>query len=248
MASGVRNPSSVSKWCRTSSRPGCSEPRSGERVVEDHRTAVPVGVEEPDRAFRRRQHVLGDRHHRRDATAAAEADQWACRLSRAEDARRFGELNGVARREVVEEPVGDQAARHPLDGDGQFVVGRRRTGHGVRPQLFVAVDVHAEGAELPGPVAKGLGRVLGDVEDEGAGVVGLARRPGRSGASGTRGRAGRGSWSLTAVAGRPTGASATPRTWSRGTGRSRPARSGGRSRCACSPRRACRPDRSACRR
>ena len=84
----------------------------------------------------------------------------------------------VALREVVEEPVGDQPARHPLDGDGQVAVRRRRTGHGVRAQLLVAVDVDPEGAELPGPVAEGLVELGGDVEDEGAGVVGLGDDPG----------------------------------------------------------------------
>ena len=219
--------------------------QGGEGGVEDHRIAVAVGVEKPNRPLRRRQHVLGDRHHRRDAAAPAEANDGSFRLLGAEDTRRLRELDGVALRQVVEKPVGDEPARHALDRDGQLAVRRGRTRHGVRAQLLVTVDVHPEGAELPGSVAEGLGEVFGHVEDEGAGVVGLGNDPGdperviavvpEDGVVVAHG-----------TAGRPTAASATPRTWSRGTGRSRRVRSGGRSRCACTPRRACPPDRSAC--
>ena len=83
-------------------------------------------------------------------------------------------LHRVARTEVVEEPVGDKPARHALDGDGQVAVGLRGARHGVRAQLLVSVDVHPEGAELPGTVPEGLAQLVGNVEDERACVVCLA--------------------------------------------------------------------------
>ena len=44
--------------------------------------------------------------------------------------------------------------------------------------MLLAVEVHAERAELPREVPEGLGQVLGDVEHEGTGVVGLTDDPG----------------------------------------------------------------------
>jgi hypothetical protein len=108
----------------------------------------------------------------------AQAEHGLVRLLGAEDAGRLRQLHRVALREVVEEPVGDEPARHAFDRDGQFAVRGGRTGHGVRAQLRVTVDVDAEGAELTGSVAEGLREVCGHVENEGAGVVRLGNDAG----------------------------------------------------------------------
>ncbi len=152
--------------------PGAVPPaQPGERILEDDRRPVTVGVEQSHRPLRGREHVLGNRHHRGDPATPAQTDHPTVGLLRAEDAGRLGELEHVTLRDMVEEPIGDEAAGHPLDGDGQVAVRLRGTRHGVRAQVLPAVDVHPERAELPGPVAERRLQPLGYVEHEGARVT-----------------------------------------------------------------------------
>ena len=77
----------------------------------------------------------------------------------------------------VVEPVRHQAARHPLHGDGQVGVGLGRARHRVAAQHLVVAQVHAERAELAGPVGEGLPQLGGDVEHERPGVGRLLHDP-----------------------------------------------------------------------
>ena len=143
-------------------------------VVEDHRVAVAVGVEHPDRPLRAGEEALGDRHDRRDAAAAAECRPRAARLSCTQKTpagfvvSRTSPSDTWSRSQFETMPPGDA-----LDGHGQVAVGLRSARHRVAAQVLVAVDVDAEGAELPGQVAKGVRELRGDVKHERARVGGL---------------------------------------------------------------------------
>ena len=247
MASGVRNPSSVSKWCRTSSRSGCSALEGRERVVEDHRMRGPGWRRGAGPAAA----VVASTCLVIDITgvmplppqkpSTGRSDSWGQKTPAGFVSSIASPAERLSRNQLETRPPATR-----LTVTVSVAVRRRGAGHGVRAQLLVAVDRAPGRCRTARAVAEGLRQLLGDVEDEGAGVVGLADDPGDPERvvavlpqDRVRGRSRRSAeW--------PTGASATPPTWSRGTGRSRRARSGGRSRCACSPRRACRPARSAC--
>ena len=145
-----------------------------EGAPEDNGIRATVGVEDPDRSWRRHQGSLHDRHDGGHTAAAAERHHRGMAVvTQAEHARRFGELDGVAGRHLVEEPVGYQTARDPLDRDREVIVGLRSARHRVGPELLVAGDMDPEGAELSRLVPEQVRQVIGDVEHEGAGVLRL---------------------------------------------------------------------------
>ena len=94
-----------------------------------------------------------------------------------EGTRGPGDLEDVALGDVVVEPVGDDAARHPLDRDGQVVVGLGGTRHGVAAGVLDLSDVDPERAELTRPVPERVPEVVRHVQNERAGVLGLLHQP-----------------------------------------------------------------------
>ena len=217
--------------------------------IEDHRVTVAVRVERPTE-----RRVVASTLLVIDMTGVIplppqNASTGRSSLLGAEHPGRLGDLENVARRDVVEEPVGDEASGDALHGDGQVVVRLRGARHRVGPQLLGPVDVDPERAELAGRVAEGL-------------------------RSGRRGRRARTSWrravslhdlldpqlvvAVMAEDGVVPSRSRRRQVFAGGRPGDRlrlevlvepgQSRSAGRCRCACSRRRACRPARSASRR
>ena len=104
---------------------------------------------------------------RGQADAAADKDDRAFRVFRQEElARRRGHLQDRARLHRVVQPVGDEAARLPLDRDAVCVV-VGRAGDAVVPlQRMMAGEIQPEGQVLAGTVAQHRAAILGP-QDEG---------------------------------------------------------------------------------
>ena len=136
--------------------------------IEDDRGLVAIGVEQPHPARATPERALDQRHHRRDAAAAAEQQQRGRAFAEHEAAGRRQHVEGSTLFQGVVEPVRPFAAGHPLDRNLGKAVGFRGTRQGVAAVEGAIGRRHAEGQELPGPVAEFLGQIGRDIEDEGA--------------------------------------------------------------------------------
>ena len=137
--------------------------------VEDDGLPVAVGVEQAD-AARSLQGALDQRHHGRDAAAAAEQQERGIALAQHEAAGRRQDVDRAALLHRVVEPVGALAAGDPLDRDLRQPIGLGGAGQGIAAVEGAVGVGDAEGQELAGTVAVRLGQGGRNLEDEGAGV------------------------------------------------------------------------------
>ena len=127
----------------------------GELLEEHHVERRPVRVDEREaRGVARGQHVVGERHQRRDAGSGGDADQVrAVEVGERgrERALRAHHVDPVARVQFAVRPGREAAAEVALDADADAAGGRRPADRVAAPQL-VAVDGRAQGDVLAGEV------------------------------------------------------------------------------------------------
>ena len=143
---------------------------------EDDGVVVPVGVEQPNVSRRGRSGRFNEREHRGDAAAGTEGHHVAVAPELKEPGG-ASHLNEITRRHVFIHPIRDHAVGRPLDRDAELGVDRRGRGHGVAPDIRLAVHPDPEGAELPGLVREVRSQLGGHIEDERTGLGGLGHHP-----------------------------------------------------------------------
>ena len=124
-APGVGSPCTLSSQCTTWSRSGCAAASSAELAGEDHRPLVAVGVEEHDPAGAPASAVRVIDMIGVMPLPPAKSSRSASSEAGREDAAGRQHPHGVARVEVVADPVGGVAVGRALDRDGQGAAARR---------------------------------------------------------------------------------------------------------------------------
>ncbi|MNP18440.1 hypothetical protein D3C76_1109240 [compost metagenome] len=111
-------------------------------------------------------------HHRRYPRARREVEQLSGRCGYGgEDAGRAGSHERITGTQVVVQPVGDDAARHPLDRNAEGEGARRRRRQGIAAGDALAVHHRRHGEELPWFVCQRV--IIRAMEHECLDVVGF---------------------------------------------------------------------------
>jgi len=114
--------------------------------------------------------ALDQRHHRRDAAAAAEQQHWQVALRQHESAGRRHGVDRVAFGQRVVEPVGAFAAGDAFHRHLELAIRFGRARQRVAAVERTLAVRHAEGQELAGLVSEFVGKVGRHIEHEGPGV------------------------------------------------------------------------------
>ena len=144
-----------------------------ERVAEDDRAFVAVGVEQRHAPRASCQYRAQDGQHGCDAAATGQQHEVAVKRAWREHACRRQHLQRVARAHLVAQPVGAEASSDALDCHAQAFVQARRAGHGVASgQLRYVAALHGQTQrdELASVVGEGLRLIRRHLKDEGLGV------------------------------------------------------------------------------